>query len=334
MKTVILSVVLLIASLLCFAQKTPKDYGYRHLQIMVKYDTVDVLIRSKKGEESIKKPLLFFIQGSLAKPLIKYNDKSFFFPSPLENNVEENYHMVIVNKPGLPLMVHEDSLSKSGQVLDKLTNKTPRAHTEKNYLEYYVARNVIVLDSLLKKPWVDKSRVIVAGHSEGSTIAAYMASENKNITHLIYSGGTPYYSRILSMVTQDRLKEKDSVNEWVEKDFSYWQDVVNDTTSVSRDHGWNSYKGTYSFSKNENEVLKNLKIPVLITYGTKDEACPFNDMFRIEVIKEKIHHITFKAYIGLEHNFFGLDSKGNIDPNKFNWDTVVKDWLDWIDMLP
>ena len=297
MRTITISVISLMLHTFCFSQKTPEDFGYRHLTMVFKNDTVDFLTRSKKGEELIKKPILFFIQGSLAKPLIKYNDKTFFFPSPLEGNVEENYHMVIVNKPGLPLLIHQDSLGKDGQYLDKKTNKIPQSHTNKNNLEYYVKRNNAILEFLKRKLWVDNRKIVVAGHSEGSSIAAYMASENKNITHLIYSGGTPYYSRILSMITQDRLNKKDSLNEWVEKGFLYWQDVVNDTTNVSRDHGWNSYKGTYSFSKNENEVLKKLKIPVLIIYGTKDEACPFNDMLRIETIKEKISHITFKTSI-------------------------------------
>ena len=54
-----------------FAQpKTPEDFGFRHLQTLYKGDVVDILIKSKKGEEQKKKPLLLFCQGSLPIPLL------------------------------------------------------------------------------------------------------------------------------------------------------------------------------------------------------------------------------------------------------------------------
>ncbi len=32
--------------------KTPQDYGFRHLQILYKGDSIDILIQSRKGEEN------------------------------------------------------------------------------------------------------------------------------------------------------------------------------------------------------------------------------------------------------------------------------------------
>lgn len=91
-----------------------------------------------------------------------------------------------------------------------------------------------------------------------------MAVTNKNVTHLIYSGGTPYYSIILSMITQDRKLENEQES-WVEKDFSYWKGVNEKPFDTSRDHGFNANKGTYSFSKSLNEDFKRLTIPVLVS---------------------------------------------------------------------
>jgi len=85
--------------------------------------------------------------------------------------------------------------------------------------------------------------------------------------------------------------------------------VVDHPFALIRHEGWNTNTGTYSFSQNENEVLKRLKIPVLICYGTKDEAGPFNDMFHIETIRDRASNISFKAYVGLNHNYFGLKSQ-------------------------
>ena len=35
--------------------KTPEEFGYRHIVINYKNDKVDVLIKSKKGEENVQK---------------------------------------------------------------------------------------------------------------------------------------------------------------------------------------------------------------------------------------------------------------------------------------
>jgi hypothetical protein len=68
---------------------------------------------------------------------------------------------------------------------------------------------------------------------------------------------------------------------------------------------------------------------VLICYGTKDEASPFNDMFYIEVIKDKITNITFKAYPGLDHNYRTVKPTSEIA--KDNIKKVVTGWLKWIE---
>jgi len=76
--------------------------------------------------------------------------------------------------------------------------------------------------------------------------------------------------------------------------------------------------------------LEKLKIPVLVTYGTKDESAPFNDFLRVEAIRQGKRNFTFKAYIGTDHNFYPLteDNKPNFDI--YNWNKVAGDWLEWL----
>ena len=79
MKQVLTIILALALTLSTFGQmKTAKDYGYTHLQFDYQSDKVDILIKSKKGEENKRKPLFFFCQGSLPKPLIKYDEKGAY----------------------------------------------------------------------------------------------------------------------------------------------------------------------------------------------------------------------------------------------------------------
>ena len=309
----------------------PEDYGFRHLQMIYKGDTVDILIKSKKGEEQKKKPLFLFCQGSLPIPLIiKYDDKGkkgifhvfVFNPDSLSNE----YHLAIISKPYIPLIADQKSLHSDFTYSDS-TNEFPKKYMERNLLDYYVERDIAVIKFLQKQTWVLSDKLVVAGHSEGSTIAAKLAFSFPKVTQLIYSGGNPC-GRILTMIEQQRAHESDTTKS-DEKMFSNWKNIVNNPNSMDASYG-DTYKATFQFSIPPITYMDKLKIPVLITYGTKDSGCPFNDYFRAEMLRQKKKNFTFIAYIGLEHNFFPLKANGEINFDVFNWDKVADDWRSWL----
>jgi hypothetical protein len=50
----------------------------------------------------------------------------------------------------------------------------------------------------------------------------------------------------------------------------------------------------------------------------------------VEILNQQKNNFTFKAYAGLDHNYFGIKETGEIDYEKFNWDKVAADWLNWL----
>ena len=92
---------------------------------------------------------------------------------------------------------------------DPETGKTPKEYSNRNILDYYVDRNLKVIDYLEKLPFVDNSKLIVTGHSEGIKIAAKLAVKCKKVTHLIYSSSCPL-GRIMAMISQVRTTESDT----------------------------------------------------------------------------------------------------------------------------
>ena len=309
----------------------PEDFGFRHFQTIYKGDTVDILIKSKKGDELKKKPLLLFCQGSLPIPLIiKYDENGkqgiyhvfVFNPDSLANE----YHLAIIGKPYIPLIVDKKSLNNDMTFTDS-TGAFPEKYIERNLLDYYVDRDIAAIKFLQKKSWVSENKLVVAGHSEGSTIAAKLALEFPKVTELIYSSGNPL-GRILTSIEQERVNESDSTH-YVESLIKHWEEIVDDSTNMNTKTG-DTFKASYEFSIPPMQYLQKLKIPVLICYGTKDVGSPFNDYFRVEMIRQKKKNFTFKAYVGLDHNFFPLKPNGDINFDIFNWDKVADDWRSWL----
>lgn len=330
---------LLAASLCCLlatpllAQRTVEEFGYRSLRLAHHGDSVDFIVKSKAGEANKKKPILLLIRGSLAKPLVKYNDQGGHYPPfPFDQSIFlDEYHLVCISKPGLPLIANTNNLNERGEFIDPNTGQLPTRYMENNFLDFFVERNSKVVEFLSSQDWVDSTKIVVAGHSQGSDIAANMADKTPGVTHMIYSSGSPYFSTILDMVRKRRKADKRNEEARAEDYFEFWKSVVDAPFAPSQQEGWDSNRTVASFSKCQNTALKNAKIPILVTYGTEDTLAPFNDLFRIETLRERNANITFKAYLGVEHNYFGLGSGGQIDFEKFGWDTVARDWLQWLD---
>ena len=318
----ILTVCLFLVSMRIFAQKSPEDFGFKHLKLFYKTQLVDVIIQSKKGEESFKKPLFFWCQGSLPQPVIKYSSTGVYQTFPFDtNDFLDEFHLVIIGKPQIQVIADVKDLKKNYIVADD-SLRIPKGYSDNNYLDFYVKRNNYILKKLLKEKWVSKKIVVVAGHSEGSTIAAKMASTNKKITHLIYSGGNPY-GRFLNILAQSRYNNDSN------QSIEYWKEIVKNKNDLTY-NGGDTFKCSYDFSQPLGTEMMRLKIPILVSYGTKDWNLPYADLFYIETIRKKMNNFTFKTYIGLEHNYFQVNEK--LEPNYeiYNWENVGKDWIKWL----
>ncbi|HTA61538.1 MAG TPA: dienelactone hydrolase family protein [Bacteroidia bacterium] len=322
-------VLFFIATQLTAQNKTAASFGFTHLQIMYQGDTVDVLIKSKPGNNQKAKPLFFFCQGSQPIPLIKTDGEKLYSIFPFTpDSLSNEYHIVIVSKPHVPLIADVKTLTNNFNYIDAKTQKPPKKYSDKNLLSYYVNRNLYIINYLQKQSYVSKNKLVVAGHSEGSTIAAKMAQQSNKITHLIYASGNPQ-GRIMAMVARDRAIETDTDStRYTQDEFVYWQNTVNNKNSLNDSLG-DTYKATYNFSIPPIQYLLALKIPVLICYGTKDESAPFNDYLHIETIRQKKQNFTYNAYIGLEHNFFPLTKNNKPDYSQYNWNKIATDWQTW-----
>lgn len=318
-------IILLINS---FGQtKRPEDFGFRYFKYFYKGDSVDILIQSQKGDENKPKPLFFYCQGSLPQPLIKTDgDKTYGVFSFKSDSLTKYFHLAIVGKPFVPLIMDKKDLDNRFSFLDS-NGKVTKKYSDRNLLNYYVSRDIEVIKFLKKQKWVSSNKLILAGHSEGSTIVAKIASVYPKVTHLIYSSGNPM-GRIMSIIGQSRQEETDSTK-YAEGDFETWTHSVADPNNMDFSKG-DTRKATIEFSIPPIRYLEKLKIPVLICYGTKDWCAPFNDYLRVETIRKKKTNFTFNAYIGTEHNFFPVKQNGEINYDIFNWNNVANDWLKWI----
>ena len=286
---------------------------------------VDYIVITKMGDEKIKKPIFFFCQGSLTRPLKILSDDASFPILPFnEELLLDKYHLVMISKPGIPIEVHEKELKRDYTYPKE--GLPDKEYIYNNNLDYYYKRNNFILKKLFKENWVEVKNTVVAGHSEGSYIALEMAVNNKKISRLIYSGGNPL-GRMMSIISQTRQNPKEKEN-WNNKNLNFWAETIRNKDKKELDRENTSYYN-YSLSKNFVYDLLSLKIPILVTYGTKDQNGLFNDYLNVLTIREGKTNFTFKPYFNCDHNFFPIDENMKINYEVDNWSKVGKLWSEW-----
>ena len=301
------------------APRPPEAFGYRRLVVMFGRDSVQVLLLLKPGEETRKKPLLLWEQGSLPTPLVLYDERGAYAVFPFHpKKVLESCHLAIISKPGLPL-----TFDVTGQNPNAIGQRQPPPYyCARNYLDYYLRRDEAVLRFLKKQPWVEASRVVIGGHSQGTAVVAHLAAVPGLVSRAVYLSGNPL-GRIMSMLALDR-QAADTAD--VAGTFRRWQQVVADPTRA--DCQGDDPRNTYGFAASEMPVLLRTRVPVFVGFGTLDRGVAGDDYLRLETIRQHRTNFTFREYPGREHNFFGVKN-GQPDYDDFYWDQVGEDFLRW-----
>jgi len=330
--------ILLLCAFTLDAQNSPKpeDWGLSHIPFVFEDEPVDIVLLSGGTKyDTLKKPLFLFVQGSLPKPLLisnKSGAKFSIFPfNPMV--AFEDYHFVMIAKPAVPLLAFQEELQQPNLLyVDPKTNQFPHKYCENNHLDFYVKRNLAVLDFLSSKDWVESGKVVVAGHSEGVSIAYKMALEYKPISHLIMLNAG-LAGRMTSILANRRKRDTTLENhQETEELFKYFKflaetegEGLSDDCSLK-----DSDKATASFSYPFRNHISELDIPIFFGYGTRDESVLLMDYLRIQVIEAQKSNYLFKSYFRLEHNFFGLDKEGRINYEDYRFDKVASDFFEWL----
>ena len=119
-------------------ERPPEDYDFKHLRTIYKGDTVNFLIKSKKGKEKTTKPLFIFCRGSLPIPLIikcDDNGKKGIFNVFVFNPVSlcNNYHLAIISKLHIPPIADQKQLNNDKTFSDS-AKQFPKNILKETYL--------------------------------------------------------------------------------------------------------------------------------------------------------------------------------------------------------
>ena len=304
-------------------------------QITNKNENIDFIVFDTKLDS--KKPIFLWCQGSLPYPLyVNSKEGIWLIGGGITNfdinNITKNYYLVIISMPKTPLIAEENQINDAywyfGNSKDK--NIPTEEFNKADFLENYADRAVKVLKFLSKQKWIDNSKLIIAGHSQGSKVATKIAQNYKKVTKLGLFGANPF-GRIDQNIRQSRKNAETKKITWekADKEIEEQYEMYRNANNPEKLKANTNLIAWKSFSEPLLDKWLTIKKPIYLAYGTNDIASDLCDLVPLYFIKNNKNNLTYKRYLNLEHNFFEVDEDGRADHEKPHWSEVMDTFVEW-----
>jgi esterase/lipase len=338
--TIVIPLVLLQS---VFAQgPTPEDWGLREFHIRdAQLGDINFYV-TEKGIDR-EKPLLFVISGCRGLPtmlVVQCGDKSLRLgtvPPDQINHFSGEYHVAFMGKAGTPFCdtVKVDEINP----LKNLEDYQPsQEYIQKCGMKWELMASSIVLDFLCRKLPVAADKVVAIGFSEGGRLAVRLASENKQVTHLVtvISGGlNQFYSSIINR-RMDAAAGKITHQEAqaaVDDLFAVYKEIYSAPHNTERWYDGHPYQRWGSFCTDiPLEHLVKLEIPILFVNGSADRNSPVlqSDYVMLEFLRRGKTNLTYRVLPGCDHWFYEVVQKNGEDQHVSHREEALKIVSDWL----
>ncbi|MGI8583646.1 MAG: alpha/beta hydrolase family protein [Chitinophagaceae bacterium] len=317
------------------SKDSPRDFGFSTFSINGSADTINFIVSDTALKQ--RKPVFIFCQGSLPYSLFYKEDSTHTWQQSLPFNYKKywkDFYFVVISKSGIPIF--SNIADSDYYYIDSVTKKTPKKYLENNNLENRVKATNDVINFLIRQGWVDKSKIIIAGHSEGSKVVAKVCASNKKISHAIFLAGNPYsrFDQNIRQVQRDVLLNKKSAEEGqteidkLNEQIKFWYEHPNDYPGQDKE----PYKNYTSFYEPILPYLLKIKIPLFVAFGTDDIISENCNLLPFEFARLGKTNLTLKSYLDCDHGF--KKSVYNKDKQLVSkeemFDKVAADFFEWI----
>lgn len=225
------------------------------------------LSKLPSSAEGKRLPVILFIQGSGCQSVFtKHQGKT---NSGLQGLLfmlaKGRARVLIVEKVGVQFL---DTPKRFGGA-DEGSKEFLTEHT----LPRWAEANAAALRAVLALPEIDPTRVLVVGHSEGGIVAARVAAEVPQVTHVapLGCGGV---TQLYSLVELARRRApKDRADAEAQKVFEEWARIQGKPDSIEDFWMGHPYRRWSTFLKHSVvEELKRSRAKVYLAHGTEDSA--------------------------------------------------------------
>lgn len=275
-----------------------------------------------------KRPLVVYIQGSGGGSLFgKRGERlaGMMGQSTVAKVAGERAHVLVVEKPGVAFL---SQASRPGGA-----DGADRAFREEHTLERWSEAVSAAVRGAAGLACVDRSRVLVAGHSEGGLVACRVGASNPGlVTHCaaLAGGGPTQLFDLIELVRRgDFYQVPDASNEKrLELFLGEWRVVLADPMSAEKSFLGHPYRRWTTFlASSPLEELQRFDGAVFIGQGMADTAVlPASADVLYAQLLSRGKRVAYERVEGADHSF---NSKGPDGKPVEGWTSIWSKVMDW-----
>ncbi len=288
------------------AQLDPSDLGIPYERYTVPdslgREITFYLSRPPAARAGARLPVVLFVQGSGSQSLFRRYEGMVVggYQDLLLDAADGRIRVLAVEKPGVQFL---DFPTRPGEA-EEGSEEFLREHT----LERWAEANVAALRATRALAGIDRGRTLVLGHSEGGLVAARVAAELPDVTHvasLSRGGPTQLFDLVLS---RSRPRPDDSPGDAgrrVEALYREWEQIRADPDSTTRFWMGHPYRRWSSFLQASlTEELLRTQARVYVAHGTRDGSTPVtsHDVLVAE-LRARGRDVVAERVEGADHTF-------------------------------
>jgi pimeloyl-ACP methyl ester carboxylesterase len=276
-----------------------------------------------KTEKPEGLPIVLFIGGSGCQSLFsKRGDRiASGYQNILLTQEKGRARVLVVEKPGIKFL---DAPERPGSAIGA-SEEFLKEHT----LQRWAEANVAALRAAWTLRGIDRSRTLVIGHSEGGIVAARVAAEAPEVTHIasLAGGGPTQLFDLAEFQAQPRVDDKPGDAERrVAFVYTEWAKVLNNPQSIKEFWLGHPYRRWSSFlQRSVTEELLRSKAKVFLAQGAEDKSVSIRSFeVLLAELKGRGRDVTSERLAGADHGFRTSDMpQGSPDGMKGMFDRVL-----------
>jgi esterase/lipase len=299
---------------------SPHEYSFKEYEIKHEQETIRFYVHTPGF--SPEKSTFLFLQGSGAVPLCIVNDQGHRLTFSLHTKPEilQNFNFVIIAKVGFTFSRHHDAA-------------VPDEYHQKTSLAYRVFQVDTVLQYMLSAQLIINKNILVCGHSEGSDVAAKLATVNKDISHLAFlSGGgasqfSEYFLYTRKRIVRGELSFREGQNE-IDVLTTQFEEIMQNPASITKFWQGHTYLRWATFAEPALRNLLQLDIPIFMAMGSEDPIVHPEafDLIISEFLFNKKKNLHHQIYEGADH---GFKENSDTGPGIDHIPTLIADMVNW-----
>lgn len=217
-----------------------------------------------------KRPLVLFIQGSGCRSVFiegmpgDYASTVFSYTTTARTG---DYAVMVVNKPFSPKRP-----PRGGTV----ASNCPKEFNEHFSLEAWLAQLRLAYKAARMLPFVDTTRTLIIGSSEGATLAAALAAAEPSITHVALlgaSGPSQFFDFVASAYARGR-SEQDILKELESLEAARARIAASPHSTESFEWGHTNKRWTSFFANSSAQNLRRSNAKTYLVSGMADKNVP------------------------------------------------------------